>query len=131
MADNDSMRGRGRGTGRGISRGRGRARGRGSVTSPQPSSGQPTHPSTSQPTHHSTSQIPIAPQPHQSAPSPHLSSTESPHVPFTPSPSHTPADASSGNGAYLASSSPVSSSPQIGSIDSDRRMWIRPGPQYT
>ena len=119
MADNDNMRGRGRG----IGRGKGRGRGRGTAILSQPSIGQPTHPSTA--TQPSTSQIPPASQ--GFTPNPHISTPESPHIRSTPSPSPTPTNVASSDSPHVGSSSAVTS-PQIGSMDPEGRVWIRPGP---
>ncbi|KAL2318603.1 hypothetical protein Fmac_032479 [Flemingia macrophylla] len=147
-------RGRGRGVGRGINRGRGRGRGRSTTIGPPPSTSQPTpsireppH-STTQPTHPSTFQTPTAPHnqptpspkiastsqqpsvPHntQSTSSPHISLTQTPNMAETP-PAHASVDAT--GSPAVGSSSSLDPCSQIGSMDSDGRMWIRPGPQNT
>ncbi|XP_020208217.1 uncharacterized protein LOC109793165 [Cajanus cajan] len=145
-------RGRGRGTGRGISRGRGRGRGRGTTIVPPPSTSQPTHSigepphCITQPTHGSTSQTPTTPQSNQATPTPHVTSTSQPHlVPHsipTPHvsltqfpnmierPQTNPFIDATGI-PNVGSSSSIDPSLEIGSFDSDGRIWIRPGPQNT
>ncbi|XP_020227319.1 uncharacterized protein LOC109808653 isoform X2 [Cajanus cajan] len=152
-------RGRGRGTGRGISRGRGRGRGRGTTIVPppstSPSTSQPTHSigepphCITQPTHGSTSQTPITPQSNQATPTPHVTSISQPHlVPqtnqsiptphvslaqspnMTERPQTNPSIHAAGS-PIVGSSSSIDPSLEIGSFDSDGRIWIRPGPQNT
>ncbi|XP_029128162.1 uncharacterized protein LOC109803761 [Cajanus cajan] len=155
MSNNMTDRGRGRGTGRGISRGRGRGRGRGTTIVPPPSTSQPTHsigePShcTTQPTHGSTSQTPTTPQSNQATPTPHVTSTSqphlvpqtnqsipTPHVPLTQFPNmierpQTNPSIDATGSPIVGSSSSIDPSLEIGSFDSDGRIWIRPGPQNT
>ncbi|XP_058744612.1 uncharacterized protein LOC131634279 [Vicia villosa] len=98
-------------------------RGRGTTTLSPSIVGQPTNSSTS---HRATDS-----QFQHSTHSPHISSSVSPPISSTPSLSHVPSTAASGDDPHV-SSSHVDSPPQIGSKDpTDGRIWIRPGPQKT
>jgi hypothetical protein len=75
--------------------------------------------------HAPTSQIPTNIQSPHSTPSP-------PHLSNTHSPPHLPYDVVSGGDPHASSSSCDDSYPIAGSTDpTDRRIWIRPGPQLT
>ena len=118
------------------------------LTSKIPSNIQPPKP-TRQPTHHPISQTRTDFSPFLSTPSPQIStihaptsqiptniqsphSTPSPHLSNTHSPPHLPSDVASGGDPHASSSSCDDSYPIAGSIDpTDRRIWIRPGPQLT
>ncbi|KAL2347635.1 hypothetical protein Fmac_001635 [Flemingia macrophylla] len=76
----------------------------------------------------STSQQPSVPHNNQSIPSPHISLTQTPNIPETP-PTLALVDVTSS--PVVGSSSSINPCSQIGSVDSDGRIWICPGPQNT